>query len=144
MGLRRAHGARARPSSSARVPARRASRVPCRASRVAVRTPKGAAAGVPPHAMLACVQEGKVVTSIRMGFDEEVVDKHQFVGRDERGMPKPEGEVTQVVGANFEITKICDNTVDEALRESIRSLCIGASEALNRYYAFGSVFSEDM
>jgi hypothetical protein len=72
------------------------------------------------------------------------VDKYAFIGRHENGMPKPEGEITSVHGANFEIWKVCDNAVDDALRESIRSLCKGAAEALNRYYAFGSVFSEDM
>lgn len=90
------------------------------------------------------MQEGEVVSSIKMMLDEETVKRHEFVGRAESGMPEPMGEVTEVEGAHFEMWKTDDATVDEALRESIRSLCSGVAQALNRYYAFGNVFSEDL
>ena len=79
-----------------------------------------------------------------MGLDEETVSKFEFVGRKESGMPEPAGEETKVMGAHFEIWKTDDNNMDEALRESIRALCKGGAQALNRYYAFGHVFSEEL
>jgi len=59
-------------------------------------------------------------------------------------MPVKAGNVTKIRGRNFEIAKTCDRKVDDDLREVIRSLCGGVAEALNRYYTFGSVFSEDL
>ena len=40
--------------------------------------------------------------------------------------------------------KLDSNPVDEELRGVIRRLCGGVADALNKYYAFGSVFSEEL
>ncbi len=40
--------------------------------------------------------------------------------------------------------KICDRPVDEDLRATIRAFCTGLVAALNKYYAFGSVFAEEV
>ena len=39
--------------------------------------------------------------------------------------------------------KMDDNPVDEELRASIRSFCESLVSALNKYYAFGSCFTDD-
>jgi hypothetical protein len=90
------------------------------------------------------VQDGDVVSSIKLTLDDDVTSKFEFIGRQESGMPKPMGEETKVEGAHFEIWKDDDRPMDDALREAIRGLCGGVSQALNRYYAFGSVFSEEI
>jgi hypothetical protein len=84
------------------------------------------------------------VSSIKLTLDEEVTSKHEFIGKKESGMPEPMGEVTEVEGAHFEVWKDDDREIDDALRESIKGLCGGVVQALNRYYAFGSVFSEEL
>jgi hypothetical protein len=40
--------------------------------------------------------------------------------------------------------KTCDRKVDEDLRATIRAFCTGLVSALNKYYAFGSVFAEEV
>jgi hypothetical protein len=90
------------------------------------------------------LQEGQVVASIKMGLDDEMTSKFEFIGRKETGMPEPMGDETSVLGAHFEIWKEDENEVDETLRESIRGLCKAVAQALNRYYAFGHVFSEEL
>lgn len=40
--------------------------------------------------------------------------------------------------------KTCDKPVDEDLRATIRAFCTGLVAALNKYYAFGSVFAEEV
>jgi len=40
--------------------------------------------------------------------------------------------------------KICDRPVDEDLRATIRAFCTGPVAALNKYYAFGSAFAEEV
>jgi hypothetical protein len=39
--------------------------------------------------------------------------------------------------------KTCDRPVDEDLRATIKAFCTGLVSALNKYYAFGSVFAEE-
>lgn len=39
--------------------------------------------------------------------------------------------------------KMDDNPVDDELRVSIRSFCESLVSALNKYYAFGSCFTDD-
>jgi hypothetical protein len=90
------------------------------------------------------LQEGKAVASIKVGLDEETTVKYAFVGQNETGMPELMGEKTEVMGANFEFWKVDENSVDDALRESIKTLCSSVAAALNRYYAFGHVFSEEI
>lgn len=90
------------------------------------------------------MQEGNRVATIKLILDNEVAVKHAFIGQDERGMPKPMGDVTEVKGANLEIWKDCENEVDETLRASIKVLCQAIGAAMNRYYSFGHVFSEEI
>jgi hypothetical protein len=40
--------------------------------------------------------------------------------------------------------KLDEQPVDEDLRATIRAFCVGLSDACNKYYAFGSVFSEEV
>jgi hypothetical protein len=93
---------------------------------------------------LAVVQEGEVVASIKCTLDEETTTKWEFIGRQKNGMPQPMGETTEVPGAHFEIWKQDESQVDDNLKHGIRQLCTGIGQALNRYYAFGNVFSEDL
>ena len=58
-------------------------------------------------------------------------------------MPDPMGEETEVLGANFEFWKEDENPADDATKASIKVFCDSVAAALNRYYAFGHVFSEE-
>lgn len=49
------------------------------------------------------VKDGKNVAHIGVRYDNEVMDKYEWVGRGEDGFPQPEGKVDTVVGKNFEI-----------------------------------------
>jgi hypothetical protein len=92
---------------------------------------------------LLIVQDGKTAASIKLTLDEEVAIKHAFIGQDDRGMPSPMGEQTEVLGANFEFWKVDENTADDSMKEAIKTFCQSVAAALNRYYAFGHVFSEE-
>ena len=90
------------------------------------------------------MQEGKRVTSIKLGLDEEHTIKYEFIGRKDDGFPEPMGEQTQVKGANFEIWKQDDAQIDDSVKDSIKQLCQAVGQALTRYYAFGNIWSEDL
>lgn len=49
----------------------------------------------------------------------------------------------RVVSCRVAYRKLGSVPVDEDLRRTIRGLCTGLAQALNRYYAFGSVFVDD-
>jgi hypothetical protein len=40
--------------------------------------------------------------------------------------------------------KLDEDKVDEDLRATLRAFCSGLVAALNKYYAFGSVFAEEV
>jgi hypothetical protein len=40
--------------------------------------------------------------------------------------------------------KTCSRPVDEDLRATLKAFCTGLVAALNKYYAFGSVFAEEV
>lgn len=54
-----------------------------------------------------------------------------------------EGNEEKILGKNFEIRKVCDNTVTEPIRAAIREFCTMLVGAINKYYAFGSCFVDD-
>ena len=58
-------------------------------------------------------------------------------------MPDPMGEETEVLGANVEFWKEDENSPDDATKAAIKVFCDSVAAALNRYYAFGHVFSEE-
>lgn len=41
------------------------------------------------------------------------------------------------------LRKLCDRPVNEDLRNTIRAFCTALVSAINRYYAFGSVFVDE-
>ncbi|PNH11845.1 hypothetical protein TSOC_001272 [Tetrabaena socialis] len=88
-------------------------------------------------------KEGVRLTDIGVMFDKEVLTKHEWVGRGEDGFPVMEGKADAVKGKFFEIWKMDTEPVSEDLRATIRAYCTALVAALNRYYAFGSVFVDD-
>lgn len=88
-------------------------------------------------------KEGSKQCDLKISFDSEIIQKHEWVGRGEDGFPILEGKVDSVKGKHFQIWKIDDNPVSEDLRTTIRRYCTALVTALNRYYAFGSVFVEE-
>lgn len=88
-------------------------------------------------------KDGVKLTDIGVGFDCQTVNKHEWVGQGKDGFPVMEGHVDVIQGKNIEIWKLDLNPVSEALRSTIRAFCTGLVGALNRYYAFGSVFVDD-
>eukprot|EP00775_Hariotina_reticulata_P007254 gene7254-7467_t len=94
---------------------------------------------------LEIIKEGEKQAELSLGFDNEVTYKSEWIGQDSSsGMPTKEGKQEEVVGKHFEIWKTCDRKVDEDLRATIRAFCTGLVAALNKYYAFGSVFAEEV
>eukprot|EP00892_Ulva_mutabilis_P005259 jgi/Ulvmu1/3104/UM015_0144.1 len=89
-------------------------------------------------------RDGETAATLKLVLDNENAVKHAFIGQDERGMPKPMGDQTEVKGAHLEIWKDCDNDVDDTLRTSIKLICQAIGAAMNRYYSFGHVFSEEI
>ncbi|PNW89016.1 hypothetical protein CHLRE_01g054850v5 [Chlamydomonas reinhardtii] len=92
---------------------------------------------------VAIFKEGVKLTDLGVMFDKEVVTKHEWVGRGEDGFPVMEGKADDVKGKMFEIWKMDSEPVGEDLRSTIRAYCTALVAALNRYYAFGSVFVDD-
>lgn len=89
------------------------------------------------------IRDGVTLTTIGILFDSEVTQKYEWVGRGADGFPSLEGKVTEIRGKHLQIRKMDDNKVDEELRSVIRSFCQALVSAINKYYAFGSCFSED-
>lgn len=93
---------------------------------------------------VSILKEGVKLTDLAVKFDDDSVKKHEWVGRGADGFPVMEGKNSDIEGKNFQIWKIDDAKVDEDLRSTIRAFCTGLVSAVNKYYAFGSVFSEDL
>lgn len=52
---------------------------------------------------IAFVKDGVTATTLGVKFDEEEVERHEWVGRGADGFPTLEGNLEDVVGANLEI-----------------------------------------
>lgn len=90
------------------------------------------------------LKEGTKVTDIVVKFDDEAIKKFEWIDRGEDGFPLQAGNSKEVKGKNVEIWKADDAAVDEDLRSTIRAFCVSLAEAMNKYYSFGSVFSEEL
>jgi hypothetical protein len=90
------------------------------------------------------VKEGVQVADLSIGFDGEIGIKSEWIGQDGSGFPTNEGKQEEVAGKHFEIWKTCSRPVDEDLRATLKAFCTGLVAALNKYYAFGSVFAEEV
>lgn len=99
--------------------------------------------GSPNGFLLDVVRDGVTVTQLAVLFDDEVCQKHEWVGRGADGFPTLEGKVSQILGKNLMIRKVDDGQVDEQIRAAIRGFCEALVSALNKYYAFGSCFTDD-
>lgn len=88
-------------------------------------------------------KDGSKQTDLAIMFDEANTTKSEWIGRGDDGFPVAEGRQTDVLGKNFMIWKLDSTPVSEELRSTIRAFCTGLVAALNRYYAFGSVFVDD-
>ena len=85
------------------------------------------------------------VHPLRRSFDTQSAFKSEYLDMaPETGMPVKAGREFEIAGKHFEIVKLDDRPVDEELRMAIRRLCGGVADAMNKYYAFGSVFSEEL
>jgi len=90
------------------------------------------------------IKEGVRVADLSVGFDNDVTIKSEWIGQDENGFPTKEGKQEEVPGKHFEIWKTCTRPVDDDLRATLKAFCTGLVAALNKYYAFGSVFAEEV
>ncbi|GBF87582.1 hypothetical protein Rsub_00293 [Raphidocelis subcapitata] len=90
------------------------------------------------------IKEGVKMADLGINFDSNIVLKHEWVGRDAEGFPQMEGNADEISGKYIEIWKVNPEKVDEDTRSTIRAFCTGLVTALNKYYAFGSVFAEDI
>jgi hypothetical protein len=99
--------------------------------------------GVQDGYILDIVRDGRSISQIGVLFDGEVTEKHEWVGRGADGFPTLEGKVSEIKGKHLTIRKLDDNKVDEQLRSVIRAFCEALVAALNKYYAFGSCFTDD-
>jgi hypothetical protein len=99
--------------------------------------------GVPNGFIVEIVRDGITESKIGIVFDDDVTSKYEWVGRGADGFPSLEGKVTEIRGKHLMIRKLDDNKVDEQLRSAIRGFCEALVSALNKYYAFGSAFTDD-
>jgi hypothetical protein len=90
------------------------------------------------------LRDGAPTATLSVGFDLTDAAKYEWVGRGEDGFPVLQGRVEVVPGKNFEIRKTCERKIDEDTRGVIRAFCSKLVQALNKYYAFGSCFAEDL
>ncbi|KAK9918137.1 hypothetical protein WJX75_001530 [Coccomyxa subellipsoidea] len=89
------------------------------------------------------MRDGEVATQLGVWYDDEEVTKHEWVGRGTDGFPTLEGKQRGVTGKHLEIRHLDENEVDDQLRETIRNICQQLVSAINKYYAFGSVFVDE-
>ncbi|KAL6781231.1 hypothetical protein ACKKBG_A10310 [Auxenochlorella protothecoides x Auxenochlorella symbiontica] len=92
---------------------------------------------------ISLLNSGVSVADILIAFDEDVAVKHEWIGMGPDKFPVPEGKATDVHGKHLEVRKTDTNSVSDALRAALHLLCANLAEAVNKYYAFGSCFSED-
>jgi len=91
------------------------------------------------------VANGETACTLYCGFDDGETKKYKFMGRNNQtGMPIQEGDHTVVRGKNFEIWKLGKEPVDDDTKASIKVFCLELADAINRYYSFGSTWSEDI
>eukprot|EP01025_Chloroclados_australasicus_P058968 TRINITY_DN7446_c0_g2_i1.p2 TRINITY_DN7446_c0_g2~~TRINITY_DN7446_c0_g2_i1.p2 ORF type:complete len:224 (+),score=27.60 TRINITY_DN7446_c0_g2_i1:129-800(+) len=88
-------------------------------------------------------QKGERVCGILVRFDDESLQKFEWIGRGEDGFPTKEGPSKPVEGKHLEIWKVDNNPVDSEIRSAVKLFCQMLLTAMNRYYAFGSVFVEE-
>ena len=120
--------------------------------------------------IISIVRDGEPATELGIRLDEEEIERHEWVGRGADGFPSLEGKVVSVTGRHLEIRcvvwvcscvqvhegpwwlsafalatcrKIDSNPVDESVRACVRAICEDLVAAINKYYAFGSAFSDD-
>ncbi|EFN58199.1 hypothetical protein CHLNCDRAFT_50601 [Chlorella variabilis] len=91
------------------------------------------------------LKDGVSAADVRVAFDEETTQKHDWVGRGAgllpHGMPVMEGNAEEIMGKHFEIRKVCDRAINDNQRESIRDFCnllISAGAKYNRILSGGS------
>ena len=89
------------------------------------------------------LRDGSPAATLAIGFDDSATVKHEWVGRGVDGFPVMTGTETPVTGKFFQIVKVGDAPVDEDTRTVIRNFCTLLVGAVNKYYAFGSCFSDD-
>eukprot|EP00746_Dinoflagellata_sp_MGD_P003814 gnl/MRDRNA2_/MRDRNA2_107393_c0_seq1.p1 gnl/MRDRNA2_/MRDRNA2_107393_c0~~gnl/MRDRNA2_/MRDRNA2_107393_c0_seq1.p1 ORF type:complete len:268 (+),score=39.43 gnl/MRDRNA2_/MRDRNA2_107393_c0_seq1:72-875(+) len=94
--------------------------------------------------IVTLMRDRATVCDLHFTFDDEILIKYQFLTKDKDGMPQPGGRKEEILGKNLEIWKTDDNPVTPNDKEVIKALLTAASLAINAYYAFGSVWSEDI
>ncbi|CAD7702291.1 unnamed protein product [Ostreobium quekettii] len=90
------------------------------------------------------VDDGAMVCRVCVRMDTEVVEKPDFIGIGQDGFPVNEGGTTSVEGRFFQIWKVGDEVVTDSIREVLRLFCTSLMHAINKYYAFGSCFTDDL
>ena len=89
------------------------------------------------------LRDGNPTASLAVGFDDTDTVKHEWVGRGVDGFPVMTGSETAVKGKMFEIWSTGTTPLDEDTRTVVRNFCTLMVGAVNKYYAFGSCFSDD-
>ena len=59
--------------------------------------------GTPSFGITVMSREGATLTEISLGFDQEVTNKYDWLGRGADGFPTTEGEATEIAGKHLEI-----------------------------------------
>ena len=89
------------------------------------------------------LRDGAPSASLSVGFDDTDTIKHEWVGRGVDGFPVMTGSETAVKGKMFEVWSTGTTPLDEDTRTVVRNFCTLMVGAVNKYYAFGSCFSDD-
>lgn len=92
------------------------------------------------------MREENPVCDIGFSFDDGTATKYKFISKDKDGMPKPVGGTEEVLGKMVEIRAFPpdDKPVSSEDKVVIKKLCEAGAAAISAYYAFGSVYAEDI
>mmetsp|Transcript_9492 Transcript_9492/g.15393 ORF Transcript_9492/g.15393 Transcript_9492/m.15393 type:complete len:157 (+) Transcript_9492:38-508(+) len=76
-------------------------------------------------------------------MDEEVILGYDYLGMDENGFPEKRGDSFEILGKFLEVRRVGTNPVSEKTANAIRTFGKHLNTAFDKYYAFGSIYSDD-
>eukprot|EP00465_Bigelowiella_longifila_P011554 CAMPEP_0185272760 /NCGR_PEP_ID=MMETSP1359-20130426/48061_1 /TAXON_ID=552665 /ORGANISM="Bigelowiella longifila, Strain CCMP242" /LENGTH=244 /DNA_ID=CAMNT_0027865173 /DNA_START=59 /DNA_END=793 /DNA_ORIENTATION=- len=76
-------------------------------------------------------------------MDEEIILGYDYLGMDENGFPEKRGDSFEILGKFLEVRRVGSNPVSEKTAKAIRNFGKHLNTAFDKYYAFGSIYSDD-
>uniref|UniRef100_A0A7S3Z4F9 Uncharacterized protein n=2 Tax=Lotharella globosa TaxID=91324 RepID=A0A7S3Z4F9_9EUKA len=95
----------------------------------------------------------KVVNGFRTQFnevtvellvDDEVIVGYDYVAMAEDGFPEKRGNAFEILGKYLILRKVGDTQATDKTRAAVKTFGKLLQQAFDKYYAFGSIYSEDL